>query len=75
MQMRKMIAVAAIALTAVAGGCGFTEKVEKRTSIRPPDEWDIGAYRDAHRYADWCGGIVTDPFGQEGGPYVVDCDK
>lgn len=32
-------------------------------------------YPAARAYAKWCGGRVTDPYGVQGGPYVVDCTR
>jgi hypothetical protein len=42
---------------------------------KPAAEWAPGATKQAQRYADWCGGRVTDRKGLQGGPYVVDCDR
>ena len=61
--------------TFIGTGCASGSPQSRPHPKSPPSEWDVGAYKAAHAYADWCGGIVTDPFGVEGGPYVVQCDK
>jgi hypothetical protein len=45
-----------------------------RTSL-PSQPHLAPGYPAAQRFADACGGRVTDPYGTHGGPYVVDCTR